>query len=190
MSKAFTKEDDSDDDELPETESPAIPPGTKNYITPAGAEKLKKELRHLVSAERPKITAVVSWAASLGDRSENADYIYGKRRLREIDRRIRFLTKRLEIAEIVDPTSSQSDSVRFGATVKVCVDGEEQKTYCIVGIDETDGKKGHISWISPLGRALLKAKVGDTVTFRAPKGEVDLEILEILYVPIEAGSAD
>jgi transcription elongation factor GreB len=184
MSKAFTKEDDSDDDELPETESPALPAGTKNYITPAGAEKLKKELRHLVSVERPKITAVVSWAASLGDRSENADYIYGKRRLREIDRRIRFLTKRLEIAEIVDPTSSESDSVRFGATVKVSVDGDELKTYCIVGIDETDGKKGHVSWISPLGRALLKAKVGDSVTFRAPKGEVDLEILEILYVPI------
>jgi transcription elongation factor GreB len=184
MSKAFVKENDEAEDDVPETESPALPVGTKNYITPKGAEKLKTELRHLVSVERPKITDVVSWAASLGDRSENADYIYGKRRLREIDRRIRFLTKRLEIAEIVDPASIQSDSVRFGATVRVSLDGEEEKTYCIVGIDETDGKRGHVSWISPLGKALLKAKVGDVVTFRAPKGEVDVEILEIRYIPL------
>jgi transcription elongation factor GreB len=154
-------------------------------MTPQGADKLKSELRHLVNVERPKITEVVAWAASLGDRSENADYIYGKRRLREIDRRIRFLTKRLEIAEIVDPAATQSDTIRFGATVRVNWDGEEEKTLSIVGIDETDGKRGRISWISPLGKALLRAKAGDVVTFRAPKGEIDVEILEIRYVALE-----
>jgi transcription elongation factor GreB len=184
MSKAFVKENDGDDD-APEQEAPALPEGTKNYMTPKGHQRLLLELRHLVNVERPKITDVVSWAASLGDRSENADYIYGKRRLREIDRRIRFLTRRLEIAEIVDPTTIQSDSVRFGATVRVATEEEGEKTYVIVGIDETDGKRGRISWISPLGRALLKAKVGDSVSFRAPRGEVDLEILEIRYIALE-----
>lgn len=185
MSKAFVKENDDAEEDKPEAEGPVLPEGTKNYMTPKGAEKLKAELRHLVSVERPKITDVVSWAASLGDRSENADYIYGKRRLREIDRRIRFLTKRLEVAEIVDPTQTQADSVRFGATVRVSLDGEEEKTYSIVGIDETDGKRGRISWISPLGKVLLRTKVGDVVTLRAPKGEMDVEILEIRYIAIE-----
>jgi transcription elongation factor GreB len=185
MSKAFVKENDEAEEDSPEIEAPALPEGTKNYMTPKGHERLRAELTHLLNVERPKITEVVQWAASLGDRSENADYIYGKRRLREIDRRIRFLTKRLEIAEIVDPVNTQVDSVRFGATVRVDWDGEEEKTFIIVGIDETDAKVGRISWISPLGRALLKAKVGDTITFRAPKGEVDVEILEIQYVALD-----
>ncbi len=185
MSKAFVKENPDAEEEVPEVEAPGLPPGTKNYITPQGAARLKGELHQLVTVERPKITEVVAWAASNGDRSENADYIYGKRRLREIDRRIRFLTKRLEIAEIVDSQTIQADTVRFGATVRVSLEGGEEKTYSIVGIDETDGKRGRISWISPLGKALLRAKVGDVVTFRAPKGEVDVEILEIRYQSLE-----
>ncbi|MBY0370324.1 transcription elongation factor GreB [bacterium] len=185
MSKAFVKENENDDDDSPEKEAPALPTGTKNYMTPQGEARLRSELHNLLNVERPKMTEVVAWAASNGDRSENADYIYGKRRLREIDRRIRFLTKRLEIAEVVDPTSIRSETVRFGATVRVDWDGEGEKSFSIVGIDETDGKVGKISWISPLGRALLKAKVGDTVTFRAPKGDVDVEILEIRFVAIE-----
>ena len=185
MSKAFVKENDEADEDSPQSDAPVLPAGSKTYITPHGEARLRSELHNLLSVERPKIVEVVSWAASLGDRSENADYIYGKRRLREIDRRIRFLTKRLEIAEVVDPTAIQADTVRFGATIRVSWDGEEEKTFCIVGIDETDGKRGRISWISPLGRALLKAKTGDVVTFRAPKGEVDVEILEIRYEAIE-----
>ncbi len=185
MSKAFVKENEDADEEGPEPQAPALPEGSKNYITPRGEARLRTELHKLLNEDRPKMTETVAWAASLGDRSENADYIYGKRRLREIDRRIRFLTKRLEIAEVVDPTKSETDSVRFGATVRVNLDGEEEKTYSIVGVDEIDGKRGRISWISPLGRALLRAKVGDTVSFRAPKGEIDVEILEILYVALE-----
>lgn len=188
MSKAFVKENDNEEDDSPEPQGPVLPAGAKNYMTPNGAQKLRTELHHLVTVERPRITEVVAWAASNGDRSENADYIYGKRRLREIDRRIRFLTKRLEIAEIVDPTTIQDTSVRFGATLRVNVESEEgveEKTYSIVGIDETDGKRGRISWISPLGKALLRAKVGDVVTFRAPKGEIDVEILEIRYCAID-----
>jgi transcription elongation factor GreB len=185
MSKAFVKENDDDQDDAPEVEAPAIPAGAKNYITPKGEARLRGELHQLLTVDRPKMTEVVSWAASLGDRSENADYIYGKKRLREIDRRIRFLTKRLEIAEVVDPANTQADTVRFGATVRVNVDGEGEKTYVIVGIDETDGKRGRVSWISPLGKALLRAKAGDVVTFRAPRGDVDLEILEIRYVALE-----
>lgn len=187
MSKAFTREQDGidvDDADLDLEERNPTPSG-KNYITPTGAARLRRELSHLLNVERPKMTEVVAWAAGNGDRSENADYIYGKRRLREIDRRIRFLSKRLEIAEIVDPCSVQSDTVRFGATVTVR-DGEtlQEKRYCIVGIDEIDLARGHISWLSPLGAALLKAKVGDEVSFQAPKGEVDLEILKIEYTAI------
>jgi len=183
MSKAFTKEDDSQADERddkPETESP-LPAGSKNYITPTGWERLRSELKELVEKKRPETVDVVAWAASNGDRSENADYIYGKRRLREIDRRIRFLTKRLEIAEVVDPTKQKADRVVFGATVKVGTEEGGERTYIIVGIDETDGKVGRISWISPMGRALLKAKVGDTVTVHTPKGDEDLDILEIRF---------
>ena len=144
----------------------------------------RAELHELLHKQRPEITAVVSWAASNGDRSENADYIYGKRRLREIDRRIRFLTKRLEAAEIVDPTKVQSEQVFFGATVTIENEDGEQKTYSIVGIDEADPGRGKISWISPLTQALLKARVGDLVQFRSPKGLSELEVIEIRYQEI------
>ncbi len=185
-SKAFTKEDDQADDrdDSPEVESP-LPKGSKNYITPAGAERLRSELKELVEKKRPEVVEVVAWAASNGDRSENADYIYGKRRLREIDRRMRFLTKRLEIAEVVDPTQQKSDRVVFGATVKVADENGKERVYKIVGIDETDAKVGKISWISPMGRALLKAKVGEAVTVKTPKGDEDLEILEIRFEAVE-----
>jgi transcription elongation factor GreB len=189
MSKAFTKESDSDDDDGgEETPELALPQGTKNYITPTGADRLKAELHQLLSEERPALVKTVSWAASNGDRSENGDYIYGKRRLREIDRRIRFLTKRLEAAEIIDPASQSSDRVLFGARVSVqrvdCVDMDEERVrvYRIVGIDETDVGRGEISWISPMARALLNAKQGDVVTLRTPRGEEELEILKIQYL--------
>ncbi|KAB2840809.1 transcription elongation factor GreB [bacterium] len=181
MSKAFTKEpddEDRDDEEVPEN---SVPRGEKNYLTPAGAARLQAELHDLLHKQRPEITAVVAWAASNGDRSENADYIYGKRRLRELDRRIRFLTKRLEAAEIVDPLQVKSEQVFFGATVTVEDEEGERKTYSIVGIDEADPARGKISWISPLTRALLKARVGDLVQFRSPKGIRELEVVEILY---------
>ncbi len=185
MSKAFTKEtDNDDDDDLSDSPSP-LPQGAKNYMTPKGAEAMRSELRKLMQEERPKIVEVVHWAAGNGDRSENGDYIYGKKRLREIDRRIRFLSKRLENAEIIDPKSQKGDRVFFGATVTVNTEDEGEKTYRIVGIDETDGAQGKISWISPVGKALLKAKVGDTVTLRSPKGEVDLEIVKVEYKEIE-----
>lgn len=183
MSKAFTREDDSDRDESPEP-SP-LPTGTKNYITPKGAERLRRELKDLLDVERPKLVETVAWAASLGDRSENADYIYGKRRLREIDRRIRFLTKRLEAAEVIDPNQQKSETVVFGATVTVVDESERRRVYCIVGIDETEPGAGKISWISPVGRALLKARVGDTVTFLTPKGEEDVEVVSIEFKAID-----
>lgn len=186
MSKAFTKEDDGSQDDRDDAPEPSdlLPKGVKNYITPAGAEKLRAELKELLYTKRPEIVNVISWAASNGDRSENADYIYGKRRLREIDRRIRFLTKRLEAAEIIDPKAQKSDRVLFGATVKVTDEEGRERVYVIVGIDETDPKRGYISWISPMGKALLKAKAGDTVTVRTPKGEEDLDIVEIRYETI------
>ncbi len=187
MSKAFTREDDNQDDE-PDVE-PATPalPGGKNYITPAGAKRLRDELHELVTKTRPHITEVVAWAASLGDRSENADYIYNKRKLREIDRRIRFLTKRLEIAEVVDPALNPgNEKVHFGATVVVREEDGTEKTYAIVGVDEIDIKRGRISWVSPLGRALLKSKAGDSITFQSPKGAIDLEILNVSYVSLPA----
>jgi transcription elongation factor GreB len=187
MSKAFTKEDaptPEADLEQAENDAKAVP-GGKNYITPAGANKLREELKQLLDVERPKIVEVVSWAAGNGDRSENGDYIYGKRRLREIDRRIRFLTKRLEIAEIVDPAQQKADRVVFGSTVSVQDEEGKKRTYSIVGIDETEIKRGRISWISPMGRALLKAKVGDTVTVRTPKGDEDLEILKISFEALD-----
>ncbi len=190
MSKAFTKEDDSDQDDSLERDQPALPTGTKNYITPAGAQRLRQEMKHLLDVERPKLVTTVAWAASNGDRSENGDYIYGKRRLREIDRRLRFLTKRLEAAEIVNPLESgaergSSDQVKFGATVKIRDENGAEKTYSIVGVDETDVPKGKISWISPLARAIFNAKVGDTVVFRSPQGEMDVEIISISYVEIQ-----
>ena len=187
MSKAFTKEDDGSNDDKDDKPEPSelTPEGEKNYITPAGAEKLRAELKDLLYVKRPETVSVVAWAASNGDRSENADYIYGKRRLREIDRRIRFLTHRIEAFEIVDPAQGKSDRVVFGATVVVADEEGNKRTYRIVGIDETDGKRGKISWISPMAKALLQAKVGDAVTVRMPKGDEDLEILEIRFEAID-----
>lgn len=180
MSKAFVKESD-DEDEL-EAALPAIPAGTRNYMTPAGHKRMKEELLHLIDVERPEVVKVVSWAASNGDRSENGDYIYGKRRLREIDRRIRFLTKRLDLAEVVDPSVHHgSDQVFFGATVTYENQAGEEHTVTIVGIDELDPLNGRISWISPVARALTKAREGDSVTLRTPGGIEELTILEVSY---------
>lgn len=182
MSKAFTKERDSDDDLDDETDlTPKIPQGGKNYITPGGAARLKDEYRELKFKERPEITKVVAWAAGNGDRSENGDYLYGKKRMREIDRRLRFLSKRIDSMEIVDPSKINSDQVLFGATVTIRDEDDIEKTYSIVGVDETDLEKGYISWISPLASALFKNRVGDIVTFRTPKGVRDVEILSIVY---------
>lgn len=180
MSKAFVKETDaSEDDEL---DVPALPAGTKNYITPAGYARLKAELMHLLNVERPEVVRTVSWAASNGDRSENGDYIYGKKRLREIDRRIRFLTKRLDSAEVVDPAAREAtDQIFFGATVRYATAGGEQREITIVGVDEVDPARGHVSWISPIARALIKAREGDAVTLRTPAGVETLEILEVRY---------
>lgn len=183
MSKSFTRETDREEDGEGPPE-PSLPKGTKNYITPEGYERLKAELKKLLYEERPALVKTVSWAASNGDRSENADYIYGKRRLREIDRRIRFLTKRIEAAEVVDPAARKSDRVLFGATVVVADEDGARTTYRIVGIDESDPSKKRVSWISPIARALLNARVGDVVTFRSPKGEEEIEIVEIRYEKI------
>jgi len=184
MSKAFVKDPGDGDEEEEDLPENPVPKGVKNYMTPGGAAKLQAELHDLLHLKRPELTAVVAWAAGNGDRSENADYIYGKRRLREIDRRIRFLTKRLEAAEIVDPATIQSEQIFFGATVTLEEEDGERKTYSIVGIDEADPSHGKISWISPLTRVLLKARVGDVVQLRSPKGARDLEILEIRYQEI------
>lgn len=183
MSKAFVKEDsDSEaDSEVNNDSSSAIPSGTKNYMTPQGAARLKAELHELLVVARPELVKTISWAASNGDRSENGDYIYGKRRLREVDRRIRFLTKRLDQALIVDPTQTQSDRVLFGAFVETEDESGKRERYQIVGIDETDVQKKKISWISPMAKALMQAKVGDVVTVRLPQGERELEILKIEY---------
>jgi transcription elongation factor GreB len=179
MSKAFVKESDSDD-ELEQEVAPALPPSGKNYITPPGYARLEAELRRLVELERPEVVKTVAWAASLGDRSENADYVYGKKRLREIDRRVRFLIKRLEGAEIVNSSGRDTDQVFFGATV--CVKGAAgEKTVTIVGVDEVDPAHGRVSWVSPIAKALLKAREGDHVTLRTPAGEEKLEILEVTY---------
>ncbi len=193
MSKAFTREDDAStevDPEDGEEENP-LPKGTKNYMTPGGFKRLKDELHDILHVKRPQLTATIAWAASNGDRSENADYIYGKRRLREIDRRIRFLTKRIESAEVIDPATRQSDQVFFGATVTVADEEGVEKTYTIVGIDEIELSKNRISWISPLARALLKAHEGDSVTFQSPKGQRELDIVKVEYIaipPSEEGS--
>jgi transcription elongation factor GreB len=179
MSKAFTRENDSPDDE-PEVE-PQQPQGVKNYMTPAGHVRLKSELKQLVETERPELVKTVAWAASNGDRSENADYIYGKRRLREIERRIRYLMKRLEIAEVVDPRDQDRDRVFFGATV-VYLDGRDrEQTVSIVGTDEVDPARRRVSWISPIAKALLKAREGDSVTVDTPSGPEHLEIVQIRY---------
>jgi transcription elongation factor GreB len=179
MSKAFTKESD-DADDSPDIELQQLPM-RKNYITPEGHERLKTELQNLLYKERPDIVQVVSWAAGNGDRSENGDYLYGKKRLREIDRRIRFLSKRLEIAEVIDPASIKTDKVQFGATVTYANEEGVKKKVQIVGIDEIAPTQGKISWISPLAKVLLNQSVGDAVTFVSPKGEEELEILKIEY---------
>jgi transcription elongation factor GreB len=180
MSKAFVKESQGEPEEEAREDS-TIPAGAKNYISPAGFARLKAELKQLVEVDRPETVKVVSWAAALGDRSENADYLYGKKRLREIDRRVRFLIKRLEAAEIVDSAGRDSDQVFFGATVKVKTRGEIREL-TILGADEVDPAHGKVSWISPIAKALLKAREGDTVTLRTPAGEDKVEILEVKYL--------
>ncbi|ACR28016.1 transcription elongation factor GreB [Burkholderia glumae] len=181
MNKAFVKESDGDDDEL-DAALPPIPAGAKNYITPAGHKRLRDELLQLIDEERPEVVKLVSWAASNGDRSENGDYIYGKRRLREIDRRIRFLTKRLDLAEVVDASRQEStDQVFFGATVDYATEDGEEHTITIVGVDEVDLDRGHVSWVSPIARALLKARIGDTVTLVTPGGPQPVDVLDVRY---------
>jgi transcription elongation factor GreB len=180
MSKAFTKETDSDEDD--ELELPGLPAGGKNYITPRGYARLRAELLQLMDDERPKVVEAVHWAARNGDRSENGDYIYGKKRLREIDRRIRFLTKRLEIAEISDPALHHgSDQVFFGATVTYADPAGQERSVTILGIDEADSAQGQVSWISPIARALLKARKGDEVKLVTPLGVQEIEVLEVSY---------
>lgn len=184
MSKAFTRETDTDDDEL----EPAarLPLGVKNYITPNGYRKLKEELEQLWKVERPALVQTITWAASNGDRSENGDYIYGKKRLREIDRRVRFLRKRLEQAEVVDPAQrGDCDQVFFGATVTVCNSDGSENVYSIVGVDEADVARGRISWVSPLARALLKLREGDMVQLRTPVGVNELEVLTVSYIELD-----
>jgi transcription elongation factor GreB len=180
MSKAFTKETETDEDD-PESVS-ALPPGSKNYMTLAGYGRLRSELDQLVRDERPRIVETVAWAASNGDRSENGDYIYGKKRLREIDRRIRFLIKRLESATVVDPQDQQNtDQVFFGATVSYEDDDGSEHTLQIVGVDEANASEGRISWISPLARALLKAREGDSVRVQSPSGLREIEVVDVRY---------
>jgi transcription elongation factor GreB len=180
MNKAFVKESDGDEDD--DGGLPPIPAGAKNYITPQGYQRIREELLQLIDNERPEVVKIVHWAASNGDRSENGDYIYGKRRLREIDRRIRFLTKRLDLAEVVDPSVHQgSDQVFFGATVTYLNSAGVEQTITIVGIDELDPLKGKISWVSPVARALTKSREGDVVTLTTPAGEDELEILSVTY---------
>lgn len=196
MSKAFTRESDAaaEDDELEAAGiAPPLPQGARNYMTPGGFGRLNGELARLVQKERPELVATVAWAASNGDRSENGDYIYGKKRLREIDRRIRFLIKRLDVAEVVDPVTRRddesADQVFFGATVTVCGASGDERTVSIVGVDEIDTARGYISWVSPMARALLKAREGDAVTLRTPGGVEELEIVEIRYSPLATGGA-
>jgi len=180
VSKAFTKE--TEPEEVTPDDGPRLPKGTKNYITPAGLARLQAELKHLNSVERPKVVEVVSWAAGNGDRSENGDYIYGKKRLREIDRRMRFLLKRLEIAEPVDPSlQTNRDQVFFGATVTYCDDDDNERTVRIVGVDEARLEEGEVSWVSPIAKALMQRRVGDVAKLHTPQGIIDIEVLEIAY---------
>jgi transcription elongation factor GreB len=180
MSKAFTRESDVEEELVV---APALLPA-KNYISPAGYARLRGELKQLVEVERPEVVRTVSWAAKNGDRSENGDYLYGKKRLREIDRRVRFLIKRLEAAEVVDAAGRDTDQVFFGSTIRIKSKTEE-KTVTIVGVDETDSPRNRISWISPVAKALIKAREGDTVVLRTPGGVEELEILEVRYDPID-----
>ena len=181
MSKAFTKETDGDDDDR-DDEAEALPAGVKNYMTPKGFATLQTELRRLMSEERPKVVEVVSWAAGNGDRSENGDYIYGKKRLREIDRRVRYLTKRLESAVVVDPEQQQGiEQVFFGATVTYVHADDTERTVTLVGVDEAELSAGKISWLSPVARTLIKSRVGDTLELRTPAGIDTIEVLSVRY---------
>ena len=185
MSKAFTKEqdDDLDEDEL-EIEA-NTPKGTKNYITPAGFARLHAEFEDLMKVQRPETVKIVSWAAALGDRSENADYLYGKKRLRELDKRIRFLTKRIGSAEIVDPSNQPHEKIYFGATIVVNDQAGLAHTYTIVGMDEINLARGHISWISPLAKALIGKQEGDTVIVHTPVGAQELDVVEVRYEKLD-----
>ena len=184
MNKAFVKEPDNEDDEDALALAQAIPAGAKNYITPAGYQRIKDELLQLIDVDRPEVVRIVHWAASNGDRSENGDYIYGKRRLREIDRRIRFLTKRMDAAAVVDPSVHYgNDQVFFGATVTYANSAGETHTVTIVGIDELDPLNGKISWVSPVARAMTKAREGDVITLQTPLGADELELLDVRYPP-------
>ncbi|HQR87519.1 MAG: transcription elongation factor GreB [Burkholderiales bacterium 35-55-47] len=179
MSKAFTRETDNEDDDLT---LPPLPAGSKNYITPQGYAVLRDELFELIDNERPRIVEIVHWAASNGDRSENGDYLYGKKRLREIDRRIRFLTKRLEIAEVTDPSVHHGrDQVFFGATVTYVDEDDVERTVTILGIDEADSLKAEVTWVSPIARALLKSREGDVVKLVTPVGVQEVEVVEVRY---------
>ena len=191
MNKAFTREsDDAPEDDEVEQASP-LPEGARNYMTPGTFERLKSELDRLVQKERPELVATISWAAGNGDRSENGDYLYGKRRLREIDRRIRFLVHRLDLAEVVDPCARRdeddADRVFFGATVTTMNARGEERTVSIVGVDEIDTARGYISWVSHMARALLKAREGDRVTLRTPGGIEELDVAAVRYIPLATG---
>jgi transcription elongation factor GreB len=183
MNKTFKRGPSGDEDEEGDDPSVApIPPGTRNYLTPPGYRRLREELMSLLDDERPKVVEIVSWAAKNGDRSENGDYLYGKKRLREIDRRIRFLTKRLDIAEVADPSAHHgSDQVFFGATVTYENQRGEARTVTIKGIDEADNLNGEVSWISPIARALLKSREGDEVQLMTPGGLEKIEVIEVRY---------
>jgi transcription elongation factor GreB len=186
MNKAFTREPEGDDDggDDDAVAAAGLPQGARNYITPAGYARLRAELLNLLDDERPKVVETVSWAAKNGDRSENGDYLYGKKRLREIDRRIRFLTKRLDIAEVVDPSAHHGgDQVFFGATVRYVNQRDEERTITIKGIDEAESGHGEVSWVSPIARALLKTRVGDEVSLDTPGGLEEIEVLDVSYPP-------
>jgi transcription elongation factor GreB len=188
MSKAFTSEEAAESDDGDIVEASPLPAGARNYMTPGGFARMRRELDMLVSKERPELVATVAWAAGNGDRSENGDYIYGKKRLREIDRRIRFLVRRLDTAEVVDPAMPRDDDaasrVYFGATVTVAGGTGGERTVSIVGIDEIDTARGYISWISPMARALLKAREGDTVSVHTPGGIEELDVVDVRYVAL------
>ncbi|HWP13349.1 MAG TPA: transcription elongation factor GreB [Ramlibacter sp.] len=187
MNKAFIRDTEDDDEE--EVSLPELASGAKNYMTPAGYARLRAELLQLMDDERPKVVEAVHWAALNGDRSENGDYIYGKKRLREIDRRIRFLTRRLEVAEVTDPAVHHGeDQVFFGATVTYAEESGQQRTVTILGIDESDSGHGQVSWISPIARALLKAREGDVVKLITPAGAQEIEVLRVSYPAPLAGS--
>ena len=182
MNKAFVKEAEGTDDDDEAPGLPPLPVGARNYLTPAGYRRLREELMNLLDAERPKVVETVSWAAKNGDRSENGDYLYGKKRLREIDRRIRFLTKRLDIAEVADPTLHHGRTqVFFGATVTYASADGQERTVTIKGIDEADSLNGEVSWVSPIARALLKAHEGDEVQLVTPAGVERIELVEVRY---------